>query len=63
MYTVQKARPLDPTTLIILHTLHDIAKTHRASYFVIGATARDILMTHVFGIDAGRATHAMSISR
>ncbi len=56
MYTVQKARPLNPTTLTILHTLHDIARTHRASYFVIGATARDILMTHVFGIDAGRAT-------
>ena len=56
MYTVPETRPISPVTLVIVKALHDIAATHQASYFIIGATARDILMTHVFGIDAGRAT-------
>jgi len=56
MYTIQENRPLNPVTFIVLKTLHEIARTEGVSYFVIGATARDILMTHVFGIDAGRAT-------
>ena len=56
MYTIQGNRPLNPVTFIVLKTLHEIAARGAASYFLIGATARDILMTHVFGIDAGRAT-------
>jgi predicted nucleotidyltransferase len=56
MYTIRNDKPLDPVTLVVLKTLHQIAKKNRASYFIIGATARDILMTHIFGIDAGRAT-------
>lgn len=56
MYTVRNSSPLTPISLIVLSTLHEIATKHHASYFVIGATARDILMTHVFGIDQGRAT-------
>jgi predicted nucleotidyltransferase len=56
MYTVQASRPLNPITLIILGALHRIATTSGASYFLIGATARDIVMTHVFDVDAGRAT-------
>jgi predicted nucleotidyltransferase len=56
MYTVQTHRPLNPITLTVLGALHHIAAIHEASYFLIGATARDVLMTHVFGVDAGRAT-------
>ena len=56
MYTIQGNRPLNPVTFIVLKTLHEIAAKETTSYFLIGATARDILMTHVFGIDAGRAT-------
>jgi predicted nucleotidyltransferase len=56
MYTVQANRPLNPITLTVLGALHHIAAKHGASYFLIGATARDVLMTHVFGVDAGRAT-------
>ena len=56
MYTVQASRPLNPITLVILEALHQIAAASSASYFLIGASARDIVMTHVFDIDAGRAT-------
>ena len=56
MYTVPRTRRLNPVALAIIGALHDTAARHRTSYFIIGATARDILMTHVFGIDAGRAT-------
>jgi predicted nucleotidyltransferase len=56
MYTVRNDRPLNAITHVVLSALHEIAARNNASYFVIGATARDILMTHVFGIDPGRAT-------
>lgn len=56
MYTIRPDRPLNPATRRILETLRSIAGAHQASYFVIGATARDLLMTHVFGIDSGRET-------
>lgn len=56
MYTTRNDKPLEPITLVVLKALHLIAAKQKASYFIIGATARDILMTHVFGINAGRAT-------
>jgi predicted nucleotidyltransferase len=56
MYTTRSDRPLDPVTRVILATLHAVAMQHDASYFIIGATARDILLTHVFGIEPERAT-------
>ena len=56
MYTTRSDKPLDRITLVVLKALHMIAAKHKASYFIIGATARDILMTHVFGIHAVRAT-------
>jgi predicted nucleotidyltransferase len=62
MYTVRNDRPLNAITLVVLSTLHEIAARNNASYFVIGATARDILMTHVFGIDPGRATRDVDLA-
>lgn len=56
MYKVRNDRPLNPVTLEVLKALHLITGKHQVSYFIIGATARDILMTHVFGIGAQRAT-------
>ena len=56
MYTVRSDKRLNQVTVVVLQALHQIAEQHEASYFIIGATARDILMTHVFGIDATRAT-------
>lgn len=56
MYTTRRDKPLDPVTVAIIETVHLVATRHNASYFIIGATARDILMTHVFGIAPRRAT-------
>jgi predicted nucleotidyltransferase len=56
MVKILANRPLDPVTFAVLKALHLIAEKHNVGYFLIGATARDILMTHVFGIEAGRAT-------
>ena len=56
MRLVRTDRPLDPTLLIILGTVDRVAVDCGIDYFVAGAMARDILLTHVFGIDTGRAT-------
>jgi predicted nucleotidyltransferase len=56
VYTLQPDKPLNPVILAMLKAQHAIAAAHDTSYLVIGAAARDILMTHVFGIDATRAT-------
>ncbi len=56
MHSVRTDRPLDPTLLIILGTVDRVAVDCGIDYFVAGAMARDILLTHVFGIDTGRAT-------
>jgi predicted nucleotidyltransferase len=55
MRSVRTDRPLDPTLLIILGTVDRVAVDCGIDYFVAGAMARDILLTHLFGIDTGRA--------
>ncbi|MFP5390645.1 MAG: nucleotidyl transferase AbiEii/AbiGii toxin family protein [Gammaproteobacteria bacterium] len=49
-------RPLDPTLLHILRALDEEARAVGIDTMLIGATARDILLTHVFGLPTGRAT-------
>lgn len=48
--------PLDGATLAILRRLRSILEAEGRTYFLVGATARDVLLKHVFGIDTGRAT-------
>jgi len=57
MYAVRTDRPLKPEILAILDALHTVAAKLGFSYFLVGATARDVLMTHVFGLEVQRATH------
>ncbi|MFZ6770806.1 nucleotidyl transferase AbiEii/AbiGii toxin family protein [Undibacterium sp. Di26W] len=47
---------LDSTTITILESLARVATDLGIHYFVVGATARDILLTHVYGIAIQRAT-------
>lgn len=54
MYKIRADRPLSQVTLVVLKALHLIAEKHNASYFIIGATARDILMTHAAGLERSR---------
>lgn len=57
MYTIRPDRPVNPVLLDILTTVQAVTEKLGCDYLLIGATARDILMTHVFGLDIRRATH------
>jgi len=56
MYTIRADKPLDPVTLEILVAMRVLARQLHHSYILIGASARDLLMSHVFGIESKRAT-------
>lgn len=48
--------PLDPLTIRLLHRIDRLAREADCSYFVAGATARDLVLVHVHGLRPGRAT-------
>ncbi len=56
MLQVNPNRPLSRTLLSLIHVLDDQAKQLGISYFIIGATARDIVLQHVHGVETARAT-------
>lgn len=49
-------RPIDPLTRLIIREVKDAAAGLGLEVFLVGATARIILMEHVFGLRTGRAT-------
>jgi predicted nucleotidyltransferase len=55
-YTVPEDRPVPEPILRILTVAHRVALKEECPYVVVGATARDLLLFHVFGIPATRAT-------
>ena len=57
MYTIRADRPVDPVILEILGSVQTLAQKLDYRYLLVEATARDILMSHVFGIESRRATH------
>jgi len=57
MYTIRHDKPVNPVLLEILAAVHAITQELGCDYLLVGATARDMLMTHVFGLDTRRATH------
>lgn len=56
MLCVKPDRPVDPIILAILREVDRLTGELGLAYFVAGATARDILLTNVYGLDTGRAT-------
>jgi predicted nucleotidyltransferase len=56
MLEVRPDKPLSPLLLALMRTLDGVATQLSIPYFVIGATARDILLEHVYGIESTRAT-------
>lgn len=50
--------PLDPWSVSILRLLDQSG----AGYFLVGAMAREVLLTHVYGLPAGRATNDMDFA-
>jgi len=61
LLSVARERPLDPLTLDVLRRVDRVAKEFPLDYFVVGATARDILLTGVFGLDTGRRTQDLDL--
>jgi predicted nucleotidyltransferase len=55
-YTVPEDRPVPEPILHILAVVHRVATEQECPCVLVGATARDLLLFHVFGIPASRAT-------
>jgi predicted nucleotidyltransferase len=56
MLRIKPDRPLGPLLLALISTLDRVATQLNIPYFVIGATARDILLEHVYALETTRAT-------
>jgi predicted nucleotidyltransferase len=48
--------PVDALTVAVSREIDQVARELNVPYFLVGAMARDIVLTHVYGIDIGRAT-------
>lgn len=55
--SIRPDRPVDHVTIDILRAVTEEARAEQVDYMLVGATARDILLTHVFGLAARRATY------
>ncbi len=62
MLSVPRERRLDPVMLEVLRHVDGVARDLAVDYFVVGAMARDILLTGVFGLSAGRATRDVDLA-
>ncbi|MES2047008.1 MAG: nucleotidyl transferase AbiEii/AbiGii toxin family protein [Pseudomonadota bacterium] len=56
MLKINPARPLDPIALTILLAVKRATQESGIATMIVGATARDILLTHVFNLPVQRAT-------
>jgi predicted nucleotidyltransferase len=54
--TINPGHPVDPITIEILAAVSAAAGSLGIDYMLVGATARDVLLTNVFGIPPTRAT-------
>jgi len=52
---------IDGFTVEVLDTIADVAKSLRIPFFVVGAMARDMILTQGYGIDTGRATQDIDL--
>lgn len=56
MLKIRPDKPLADTLLALIRTLDAVMEQLAIPYFIIGASARDILVEHVHGLDTARAT-------
>jgi predicted nucleotidyltransferase len=56
MLKIKPDKPLSASLIMLIRTLDQVAMQLGIPYFVIGATARDILIEHVHGLETTRAT-------
>lgn len=62
MLSVRPDRPVDPLTVEVLRTVDRVLKSNALEYFVTGATARDILLSNVYGLPVERATRDIDLA-
>ncbi|MDN4040098.1 nucleotidyl transferase AbiEii/AbiGii toxin family protein [Massilia sp. YIM B02443] len=55
--SIRTDHPIDPVTVNILRAVAEEAHTQKIDYMLVGATARDVLLTHIFGLATRRATY------
>lgn len=53
---ISPKRPIDPETLEVIREVTNVATTLKLNVFIVGATARIILLEHIFELPIGRAT-------
>lgn len=61
LLSIAPDHPVDHVVIEILIHVDHMAQELGLEYFVTGATARDILLTGVFGLETGRATHDVDL--
>jgi predicted nucleotidyltransferase len=54
---IRDDQPIHPVTIEILRAVAEEARAEGIDHMLVGATARDILLTHVFGLVTRRATY------
>lgn len=57
LQSIRADRPIDPITAEILREVAAAAEAEGVDHMLVGATARDVLLTHVFGLEVRRATY------
>jgi predicted nucleotidyltransferase len=62
MLFVRPDRPVDPLTIDVLRAIDSTAKKIGVTYFISGATARDILLSNVYGFAVDRATSDIDVA-
>lgn len=62
MLSVAPDRPVDPLAIAILRQVDPVARALGVEYLVTGATARDILLVGVFGLETGRGTRDVDLA-
>ncbi|MGB9992576.1 nucleotidyl transferase AbiEii/AbiGii toxin family protein [Massilia sp. SM-13] len=55
--SIKPEYPIDPGAIEILRAVAEEAQAEGIDYMLVGATARDILLKHVFGVETRRATY------
>jgi predicted nucleotidyltransferase len=60
--SVSPERPVDSFTLSILELIDRLLRDAKVRYMLVGATARDLLLYHVFGHAVTRATYDLDFA-
>jgi predicted nucleotidyltransferase len=60
--SVHPERPVDPVTRSVLNLIDQLLREAQTAYMLVGATARDLILHHVFGERVTRATYDLDFA-